>query len=61
MYLLSRKDFVSHKTMSNSWTVFNFLMALLTKGNFLSRGKNSAPDIASMVSINKQSTLSPTV
>src|SRR3989344_3026475 len=61
IYFLSRNDFVSHKIISNSKSVFSFRIATATNGSFLSRGKNSAPEIASIISINKVSILSPTV
>src|SRR3989338_3392576 len=61
IYFLSRSDFVSHKIISNSKRVFSFRIATATNSSFLSRGKNSAPEIASIMSINTASSLSPTV
>src|SRR3989344_2671103 len=61
IYFLSRSDFVSHKIISNNAKVFSFRIASTTGRTFLSRGKNAAPDTASIVSINRASILSPTV
>ena len=59
IYLLSSRDFVSHKTISNTRRVSAFLVASLTQGNLSSRTKKLALETASIVSTKRISIFCP--
>ena len=61
MYRLSRRDFVSHRIKSRTLSVSSFRIARRTHGIFSLRGRNAAPETASIISIKRASTLAPTV
>ncbi len=61
IYCLSRNDFVSHSTITNSLRVSSFRIAKRTYGDFSSRFRNAAAEAASITSTNNVSIFSPRV
>jgi len=59
MYFLSSNDLVSQRIIKNILSTSVFLMANLTQSNFSSFDKNSATEIASIISINNLSIFTP--
>ena len=58
-YLLLSMDLVSQRIWSKTFSVSNFLMAILTQGSFSSLERKLAIEIASILSTNKVSILWP--